>query len=305
MAARTAPPAPERPAGGRRGRARGGSAGRGRWRHAAGALQARDPSPGWCWLRGSGSAAGGVTRCADGEPRVAPAPDTAPGSWSGCAGIRRPPWRPAGAADSTRGACRTVRATRAGKPGGRGRQVYRWSLRREPGGTHVAGERWRTVRLAPAGGVPAGEPLTAAGRAVAGDIVTAAVRHTVQRVLERGRRVEERTAAPDPASGLSGYPHRPPETSAGRPARRQWRPPGQPQSPAREHGRGAAAGPAPGGPDPRRTPTHRRRRRASTWSNWPTRWYAASTTGSSPTANGSAASDGPGTSRSTACHCSS
>ena len=86
---------------------------------------------------------------------------------------------------------------------------------------------------------------------MAGEIVTAAVRHTVQRVLERGRRVEERTAAPDPASGLSGYPHRPDlgwppgptPMAAARPA----------QSLAGEHGRDAAGGPEPGGPGARRT----------------------------------------------------
>lgn len=102
-------------------------------------------------------------------------------------------------------------------------------------------------------------PLTAAappgqggspGRAVAGAIVTAAVRHIAQRIVERGQRVEERTAAPDPASGLSGYPYRPdlgwmPGPSlmaAARPTRFQ----------AREHGHGAADGPAPGAPEPRR-----------------------------------------------------
>jgi hypothetical protein len=105
------------------------------------------------------------------------------------------------------------------------------------GGTRVAVEQWRTVRLAPAVGVAAGEPFTTAGRAITGDIVTAAVRHTVQRVLERGRRMEERMAAPDPASG---YSHRP---DLG------W----SPRPPAREHGRGAPAGQAPGAPDPRRT----------------------------------------------------
>jgi hypothetical protein len=115
-----------------------------------------------------------------------------------------------------------------------------------PSGVQATGERWRTIRLAPTGGVPAGEPM-AVGRAVIRDIVTA----TVQRILERGRRVEERTSAADPASGLSGYPHRPdlgwspapPPTTAALPT----------QSPIREHGRGTADGPTSGGSDTRRT----------------------------------------------------
>ena len=108
--------------------------------------------------------------------------------------------------------------------------------------------------LAPAGSVPAGEPLSTAGRAAAGDIVTAAVRHKVQRVLERGRRVEERTAGPDPASGFSGHPHRPARDGGWTPSPPPMAVARQPQSPTREHGPGGAAGPAPGGPDPGRTP---------------------------------------------------
>ena len=121
------------------------------------------------------------------------------------------------------------------------------------GGAQVAGERWRIVRPAPApaGGIPAGEPRVAVSRAVTGDIVTAAVRRAVQRILERGRRVEERTSAPGRASGIYGYPHRPdlgwspgpPPLAPARPA----------QSPKREHGRGTADGPAPERSDARRT----------------------------------------------------
>jgi hypothetical protein len=106
-----------------------------------------------------------------------------------------------------------------------------------PGGAHVIGKRRRTARLATAGGA-LGEPaMAAAGQAVTGEIVIAAARHTVQRVLERGRRVEEHTAAGDPTSG---YPHRPtpdggwplslPPTAVSR----------QPQAPVRQHSRDTA-----------------------------------------------------------------
>jgi hypothetical protein len=99
-----------------------------------------------------------------------------------------------------------------------------------------------------AGGVPAGETLTVAGLAVASDLTTATAQHTVQRIVNSGRRVEERIAPPDRASR---YPHRPdlgwtpgpPPMAAAQP----------PQPPAREHGRGAAEGPAPEAPDSRRT----------------------------------------------------
>jgi hypothetical protein len=202
-------------------------------------------------LRGSASAAGGVTRLPTVSRawrlhltlRPAPGP-AAPASGGRRGALPVPLVQPvARAAASARRALANPAAA-----ADRSTVVAQARL----GGTHVAGERRRTVRLASAGGVPAGEPFTAAGRAVTGDIMTAAVRHTVQRVLERGRRVEERTAAPDPASGLAGYPHRPdigwtpgpPPMAAARP----------PQSPAREHGRGAADAPGPGGPGARRTP---------------------------------------------------
>ena len=121
----------------------------------------------------------------------------------------------------------------------------------------VVGERWRTVRPT-AGGAPAGEP-TAAWRAVprqvTGDTVTAAVRHTVQRVLERGRRVEERTAAAPVA--LRGGGGRDGGWAHGLPPMAVTR-----QPPLREpgggaagaHGRGAAGGGPPDQSDPWQAP---------------------------------------------------
>ena len=227
------------------------------WARSLAARRRRTAGPGsfagMVLVRRSGSAAGGVTRC----PTVSRA-------WRLHLTLRQAP----GPAVPASGGRRGVLPARRIQPVVRAAPFVRRALanpaaaadkstvvaQAKPGGTHVAGERWRTVRLAPAGGVPAGEPLRAAGRAVAGDIATAAVRRTVQRVLEHGRRVEERTAASDQASGFSGHPHQPARDGGWTPSPPPMAVARQPQSPAREHGPGGAAGPTPGGPDPRRTP---------------------------------------------------
>jgi hypothetical protein len=200
-------------------------------------------------LRRAVSAVGGVVRLSPVSrvwqlqlhlmPRLASG-STAPAS-TGRPDVRPPPpVQPVGAAPSVR----QTRVTPAA--------AARWPVvvaQAEPGGAHVIGERWRTARLAPAGGA-LGEPgMAASGRAITGEIVIAAVRHTVQRVLERGRRLEEHTAAGDP---MSGYPHRLARDGG-------WTlilPPAavtQQQLPARQHSRDIPAGLTPRRSDPPQT----------------------------------------------------
>lgn len=117
--------------------------------------------------------------------------------------------------------------------------------------TRTSTERLHTIWRAPVGSSAAASPAadrTAVPHLVTGDTVTTAARHTVHRVRERGRRVEERPAAalPPPAGG-SGWPPGPPSMTVTRqPSRRE---PGG--GPTAGHGRDPAALSLPGQPGPR------------------------------------------------------
>ena len=120
-------------------------------------------------------------------------------------------------------------------------------------GIRVAGEPRRTVWRAPVSGAPAGRPIAAAdGRQLTGGTVAVAVWHTVQRVLERGRRVEEGTAAASaPPLGRTG---RDDGWAHGSPPMTVTRQPSMPErggGAAGEHGRGPAGGGPPEQPGPR------------------------------------------------------